>query len=122
MKISKLLFIVALMFSLSSFSQEVDQAAVNKMLQQFQAKGILNAEQAQDARNKLQQITPEQWGQIRKQAEQMKAEGRVPAANTANDVDAAAQMLDPNSPEFKQTMDKLKGILEKNKDNLEIEE
>lgn len=108
--------------SLSGFSQEVDQAAVNKMLQQFQAKGILNAEQAQEAKTKLQQITPDQWAQIRKQAEQMKAEGRVPAAQTTNDVDAAAQMLDPNSPEFQQTMDKLKGILENKEKNLDIEE
>lgn len=114
--------IILSLFALPSFAQEVDQAAVNKMLKQFQAKGILNAEQANEAKNKLQQITPEQWGQIRKQAEQMKADGRVPAAAATNDVDAAAQMLDPNSPEFQQTMDKLKGILEKKQQNLNIEE
>lgn len=115
----KLILTTLTLISLPLFSQEVDSQTVSKMLQQFQDKGILNAEQAEAAKSKLNQITPDQWAQIRKQAESMKAEGRVPAQTTTNNVDAAAKMIDPNSPEFKETMGKLKGILDQQKRNLE---
>lgn len=89
-----------------------DEATVNKMLQQFQAKGILNKEQAQQARQKLGEITPEQWAQIRKQAEKIQKEGRLPASQTSNTVDAAAGLIDTKSPEFQKTMEDMRKIIE----------
>lgn len=89
-----------------------DEATVDKMLKQFLSKGILNEEQAKEARQKLKEISPEQWAQIRAQAEQMKKEGRVPAQETSNNVDAAAGLIDTNSPEFQKTMENMRGILE----------
>ncbi|MCF8058334.1 MAG: hypothetical protein K9K67_03500 [Bacteriovoracaceae bacterium] len=104
----KVLLLASLSFSLNA----ADPATVSSMLEQFQAKGILNQEQAKEAQTKLNQITPEQWAKIRKQAEHMKAEGRVPAQETQNSVDAAAGLIDTNSPVFQKTMSDMKKILE----------
>lgn len=101
-----------LLFPFSSSAQEVDSATVNKMLKDFQNKGILNKEQAAQAEKKLGKITPEQWAQIKKQAQQMKAQGKIPDTKVGNNVDSAAQMIDTNSPEFKATMEKMKAILD----------
>lgn len=90
-----------------------DEATVNKMLQQFEAKGILNKEQAKEAKQKLREITPEQWAQIKKQAEQIKKEGRIPASQTSNNIDAAAGLIDTKSPQFKKTMEDMRKIIER---------
>lgn len=107
--------ILTLIFLFSSFSQAQDgvsKAAVNKMIQDFKAKGILNDSQAKEVEQKINNISPDQWGAIKQQAEQMKKEGAIPATNTSNSVDSAAGLIDTNSPEFKKTMERMKGILE----------
>jgi transposase len=110
------IFFMTLSLTLAAFpvsnAYGTDEATVNKMLKQFQSKGILNEEQAAEARKKLKEISPEQWSQIKAQAQQMKKEGRVPAQQTSNNVDAAAGLIDTDSPEFQDTMKKMKGILE----------
>ncbi|GEM_PF-4984808 len=107
---AKLLVLLTLLFC-SLSSSATDPKAVNDMLEQFQAKGILNQDQAKEAQIKLNQITPEQWAQIRKQAQLMQTQGRVPSQETQNSVDAAAGLIDTNSPAFQKTMNEMKSIL-----------
>lgn len=112
MKRKLFLLISICFFTQASFTQEVGADDIKKMLNDFKSKGILNEEQANEAMGKLQKITPEQWEQIRQQASQMDASGKVKNVNVSNDVDTAAGMIDTNSDEFKETMQRMRSILE----------
>ena len=107
-----LLSMAIILVPLSHAQNGVNQAAVNKMIKDFKAKGILNDIQAKEVEQKINNISPKQWGAIKQQAQQMNKEAAVPATNTTNSVDAAAGLIDTNSPEFKKTMERMKGILE----------
>lgn len=116
-KLIKAIFLVVGLGTLATFpeptkAQSVDEKAVQKMISEFQSKGILNEEQAQEVRVKIKNIPPEKWKKIEEQAARLHQERRAPAQETTNSVDAAAELIDTNSPEFKKTMERMKAVLD----------
>lgn len=109
MKISKTCTILSLFILFSASSFAIDENDVSQMLDQFKAKGIIDAKGLADAKAKLGKISPEKWKKINSYAEnQGDAKSRTP---TSNNIDAAAANIDTDSPEFQKAMADMKKIM-----------
>ena len=81
------------------------------MVGQFHAQNLLNKKQTHEVLNKLNQITPAQWKQIRNIASKTQIKnGNKKVANTLQD---ASSLIDTKSPEFQRLTTDLRKALGK---------
>ena len=108
----KLILTTTFFFSFTSLSFAQSQSEVSSMLDQFQKEGILNADQVKQAKDKMKNMDASQWQQIQKLAAEKAASGDIPNIETENSVGSAAAQIDTDSAEFKDVMNKVKGIMQ----------
>jgi len=100
-----------LLVTISSFAYSISPSDISKMVNQFHAQNLLNKEQTHEVLNKLNQITPDQWKQIRNIASQTQIKnGNKKVNNTLQD---ASSLIDTKSPEFKKLSTDLRKALGK---------
>lgn len=110
MKTLTMLTLLSFLTSTPLFAQ--NKADVESMLSQFVQSGVINAQQAGQANVKLQQLTPQQWADIKARAHQMKNSGQFKNISTPNTLGSATQNIDTSSAQFQQVMDQMKKAIE----------
>jgi len=100
-----------LLVTISSFAYSINPSDISKMVGEFHNQNLLNKKQTQEVLNKLNQITPAQWKQIRNIASGTQIQnGNKKVGNTLQD---ASSLIDTKSPEFQKLTNDLRKALDR---------
>ena len=108
--------IVFLIFSISStWAFNVDKTDIQAMLKSMQSNGILNEQQVKDADTKLQQMSDNEWDQIKDKGRSIASEYKEKNIKVSNSAPSAAKNINVESQDFKNIQDQVYQILKNRK-------
>lgn len=84
-----------------TFAFEVNKGDVQKMLNSMKQSGVINEAQAIEASKKLQNLSDNEWDQIKDKGRSIASEYKANNPKIENSAPAAANSIDFNSKEFK---------------------
>jgi hypothetical protein len=107
-------FFFFVLFSLTAFA-EVSPEHVDSMLQQMVRENVISEIEAEKAKLRMKSMTPEQWGQINKEAASIAA--RSPASLTpSNNQIEEVNSIDLDGAQFKEIQKEMRKIIPEYRD------
>lgn len=111
----KWLFSLTLLFSASFAQAEVNPAHVESMLQQMVRENVISATEAEKAKIRMKNMSPDQWSAINKQAATVAA--RSPASVTpSNNKIEEVHGIDLDGAQFKTIQNEVRKIVPEYRD------
>lgn len=108
--------IITILSITSSFAFDVNKSDIQTMLKSMQANGVLNEQQVKDADTKLQQLSDNEWDQIKDSGRSIASEYKKKNPNVSNSAPSAAQNINFQSDDFKNIQEQVYQIMKNKKD------
>jgi hypothetical protein len=110
----KSLVIISLSIT-TTYAFNIEKSDVKTMLESMKSNGVLNEQQVKDADAKLQQMSDNEWDQIKDSGRSIASEYQEKNKKVKNSAPSAAQNIDFNSQDFKKIQDQVHQIMKNRK-------